>query len=152
MTTGQLHDALAEMGGALLLETLEQWMNGQITPMAQNHGEATYSPMISRETGRVDWTHHAHVIHNHIRGTTPYPGAFTVFGDERIKLFASEVLTHEGHGTPGEILTMDRHGMTVQTGEGILRIGEIQLSGKKRMRVEAFLLGNDSLVGSHLGR
>lgn len=155
-TVGQLHDELAQIGGDLLVETLIGVQAGQIKPIPQDHEKATMSTLIHRETGRIHWGRTAGEIHNQIRGTNPYPGAFTNLGDARIKLFSSRVneeseknLKHPGK--PGQILFMDERGMLVQALEGSLWVEEIQLPGKKRMTVRDFLLGHDPFTGQILG-
>ncbi|QSX08747.1 methionyl-tRNA formyltransferase [Alkalibacter rhizosphaerae] len=151
MTTGELHDALAVIGAELLLETLFKFKNSEITPLPQVDEDATISPMIYRETGRVDWKDPAKKIHDQIRGTTPYPGAFTTMGEQRIKLFSSELMDEEAVGEPGEIVAMDPSGIVVQTGRGTLLIREIQVPGKKRLPVAEYLKGHDAWTGTALG-
>lgn len=155
-TVGELHDELAQLGGDLLLETLYGIKEGRIKPIPQDNEKATMSTLIHRETGRILWERGASEIHDQIRGTTPYPGAFSFLGVERIKLFSSRLNEKEDEptnpqGKPGEVLLMSDRGMLVQTMDGSLWIDEIQWPGKKRMSVKDFLLGHESFVGMILG-
>lgn len=152
MTIGELHDALALSGAELLVETLEKFARGEIEPKAQNHEIATVTTLIDRETGRISWEDSAEKIHDQIRGTTPYPGAFSMLDEKRIKLFSSTVAERESVGEPGEILDTGKQGILVQTGKGTVLIKEIQLPGKKRMKVEDYMRGHGILTGCRLGR
>jgi len=86
-TAGELHDRLAAAGADLLSLTLELWSENRITPVPQNHEEATYAPMLKKSDGHVDWGKRAEQIDCLVRGMTPWPGAFTFLGDRRIKIF-----------------------------------------------------------------
>ena len=101
-TAGELHDRLAALGADLLLETLEGLQRNEVERKAQDHSAATYAPQLDRETGRVDWNSDAKSIYNLIRGTNPWPGCYTVYKGERMKLWEAKVL--EQSRTAGKVL------------------------------------------------
>ncbi|HAE61148.1 MAG TPA: methionyl-tRNA formyltransferase [Eubacteriaceae bacterium] len=149
MTTGCLHDIISKEGAKLLIDTLRDYAAGKIKPEKQNEDEATYTKMINRDTGKIDWSKSSAEIHNLVRGTFPYPGAFALLKGERIKLSNSKVLDAklDTKILPGTILDAGSEGLIVKTGNGALSFEEIQIPGKKRMKVSDYARGNESLIG-----
>ncbi len=150
-TAGQLHDRLAIMGAELLTETLCKLQKGGITPAAQDNKMATYAPQMDRSTGKVDWVLDARSIYNLIRGTNPWPGCYTLYNGERMKLFSARVLDQHSRGICGEITGMESGGMVVQTGRGRILITEIQMPSSRRMTVDEYVRGNSISMGRILG-
>ncbi|MBF7095858.1 methionyl-tRNA formyltransferase [Alkalibacter mobilis] len=153
MTTSELHDELAKLGAALLVDTLNQIASNRLVPEKQNHDAATYTQKINRETGKIQWEKSAKEIHDLIRGTYSYPGAFSYLNGERVKLSASQILEKEDKpefekAKPGTILGIDKRGMSIRTGTGLLLIKEIQFPGKKVMSVEEYSRGHKDLTGA----
>ena len=146
-TAGELHDRLAAAGADLLSLTLELWSENRITPVPQNHEEATYAPMLKKSDGHVDWGKRAEQIDCLVRGMTPWPGAFTFLGDRRIKIFAVESLPTETDAPPGTILPGFPDELRVATGRGVLAILELQGASGKRMPVRDFLMGSPVTPG-----
>ena len=151
-TGGSLFDRLAETGAALAVRTLVVLEAGSVTPVPQDADAATYTRMIKKEDGRIDFAESARAIECRIRAMNPWPSAYTKLGNKTLKLWEAEVLSEAGGaGAPGEIRTVDKTSFTVQTGDGLLRIKEVQLEGKKRMACGAFLRGYDLQPGTMLG-
>lgn len=145
-TAGDLFSVLAEMGGRLLLKTLPEYLAGRITPVPQDHTQATYAPTLKKEDERLDFSLSAKQLYNRIRGLNPWPVAYATLNGERIKIWWSETVAGEAGEAPGTILSAAPAGIDVATGEGILRLTEIQPAGKKRMTAEEYLRGNQSLA------
>lgn len=152
-TMGEVHDALSEMGGRLIIKTIEALRNGTLTRTPQNHGEATYAPMVSREDGIIDWSRPAGAIHNLVRGMNPFPAASTVLNGEKLKIFVTAADTERsaGNAAPGTVLSADSRGIAVAAGEGILIIKELQGPSAKRMTAAAYLNGHSIEKGTVLG-
>jgi methionyl-tRNA formyltransferase len=153
MTMGEVHDALAEMGGRLIIKTVEALRNGTLTRTPQNHAEATYAPMVSKEDGIIDWSRPAGEIHNLVRGMNPFPAASTVFNGEKLKIFvtAADMGRSAGNAAPGTVLTADAGGIAVAAGEGVVIIKELQGPSAKRMTAGAYLNGHPIKEGTVLG-
>ncbi len=139
-TTGALHDRLATLGASALREAVEWLREGRAPRIPQNHALATYAPSLKREHTRLDWTWHARRVANFIRGLDPWPSAETAWGGMELKIFGASL--GEGHGRPGQILSLDSKGALVAAGEGTVRITEIQPPGKRRMKAYEFSLGH----------
>lgn len=152
--TGQtLHDRLAEMGAALLLETIPGWIEGRIPEQPQPEG-ATYARKIEKADGLIVWEEPAVEIWRKVRAFMPWPGAFTFLenaGRRRmIKIWEAHPVA--GKGSPGVILSATREGIDVGTGETLLRIVGLQAEGKKRMTAQEFLAGNPISPGQVFSR
>lgn len=145
MTTGELHDKLAEISGPVLIKTLKLLEEGTLVSTKQDHSKATYAAMVNRDTGHIDWNKSAMEIHNLIRGTNPFPSAYTTYnGGERVKIHKSIVSSQKAttQGVPGTVIKADKDGIDVITGHGVLRIIEIQADGAKRMAAGDFINGH----------
>lgn len=147
---GGLETRLAEVGAKLLLKTVAGLSAGSIRPVPQEHDKATYAAMISREDELISWTWPAREIHNRIRALSPFPGAYTIFQGERLKLYRSRVVEESGQGQEGVFLFATSDGLVVQTGQGALEILEVQKAGKKRMAAREFIKGYPLVQGSRL--
>jgi len=148
-TGGSLHDRLAQIAPAALLEALDQLAAGTAPRIPQDSALATYSPKLTREDGKIDWTEPAEVIERKIRAFDPWPGAYTRlrYASDKVqnlKIFRAAVIEHQA-GDPGSVsLPNDR--VIVTTGRGALRLEELQLEGKRRMRASEFLRGFSSPI------
>lgn len=143
MTTGELHDQLSEAGAQLLIETLAMLEDGNIQRTPQNHEESTYAPMLKREHEKINWHDSAPGVHNKIRGLNPWPGAYTTFNQQIIKLRGS-LVAHgkKGKTKPGEILEIvKKHGVLVATGDGAVFLTHFQPQGKQVMDSDSFING-----------
>ena len=148
-TAGELHDALSELGAGMIVEALSALESGTLQCLAQDDENATYAAKIKNAETRIDWSEPAKVVHNHIRGLSPYPGAWFELAlngrGERVKVLGSRLA--EGDGAPGALLDED---LTVACGEGAVRLAKVQRAGKKPMSADAFLRGIDLPVGTVL--
>ena len=143
MNAGELHDVLKDVGGELLIETIEGMEAQKVLPKKQNESIASYAPMLNRKTGLINWEDNAENIHNKIRGLYPWPGSYTFYEGVKLKVTKSNYINENKDGTIGEILGISDEGIEVQTGKGILVINEIQMPGKRKMLVKDYLLGNN---------
>lgn len=129
-TAGALGERLAGIGAALLAETLPAYVDGTIAPVPQDDALATYAPKITTDEAHIDWSRSATEIHNLVRGLNPAPGAWSTLRGGRIKLHAVTPV-EDGDLGPGEI--GGEAELLVGTGDGALRLDEVQPAGKKRM-------------------
>lgn len=148
-TAGELHDRLMVLGAELILPTLRRLDAGSIEPQPQDDRAATYAPMMSKDTGRIDWTHSAIDIANLIRGTNPWPGAWTTHRGARIKLHLAQAVADRKNDEPGTVTLADKD-LEVACGTGILRCLQIQAPGGRAMSTTDFLNGYDLSVGERL--
>ena len=150
-TGGSLFDKLSTLGGELLIETMEKIEAGDIHPEKQDDSQAgEYARTLDKALGNVDFSMSAAAIERLIRGLNPWPSAYTFYNGKTMKLWKAEVVSGTD-AKPGEIISVDKQSFTVQTGEGGLRILELQLEGKKRMDAGSFLRGCALNVGEMLG-
>jgi methionyl-tRNA formyltransferase len=137
-TAGSLHDRLAGMGAALLVETVENLVADRAEAATQDDALATYATKIEKAEGRIDWGAPAGAIHRQVRAFAPVPGAFFDLAGERIKLLAAAPEADCDGDAPGAVLD---DGLLVACGEGALRLLRLQREGKAAMDAEAFLRG-----------
>ena len=150
--TGEsLHDKLSLAGGELILETLEKLSSGTAVRTKQDDSLSCYAGMLTKELGRIDWNWSAERIERLIRGLNSWPSAYTAFGKKTLKIWDADVEDTASGKLPGEVVSVAKDHFSVQTGKGLLVIKEVQLQGKKRMPVSAFLLGNHVEDGMRLG-
>ncbi|MBF0749290.1 methionyl-tRNA formyltransferase [Mammaliicoccus lentus] len=145
-TVGEVHDKLATLGTELLKKTLPTIFNGTNDSIVQDDSLATFASNISREDERIDWTKDAQTIHNHIRGLSPWPVAYTTMDGKNLKLWRSEIVENV-KGEPGEIIETTKDAMIVATGsEDGVALTEIQLAGKKRVKTRDYISGLQSKI------
>lgn len=150
-TGGSLHDKLAVLGGRLIVQALEMIEAGTASREPQDASQSTYVGMLKKEDGKIDFTMSACSIERLIRGLNPWPSAYTSLDGKVLKIWQADVLEGETTGACGEIIQVTKDAIIVQTGEGHLAIQELQLEGKKRMSVDAFIRGYEVNVGTKLG-
>lgn len=150
-TFGSLRDRMSLVGAKVLEETLEKIQSGSVERIEQNHNEATYAPMIEKETGHINWEKGSDEIINLIKGMDPQPGAFCIYKDEVLKVWkAVKVEDKYESANIGEIVDINKKGFIVKTNDGALLITEIQAKGGKRMTTDAYLRGHEIEKGSVL--
>ena len=142
---------LQVLGRDLLLEMLPAYIKGENKGEVQNEDEVTYAWNIKHEEEQIDWTKTSREVFNHIRGLYPSPATFTYLDGEVVKVFVSEIVNEDKQLEPGTIVDCKK-GITVACGKGLLKIKELQVSGKKRMDAQSFLNGSKlDLLGKKLG-
>jgi methionyl-tRNA formyltransferase len=149
ITAGELHEKLAPLGAEALQAGLRELRAGTLAPVKQDHARATAAPMLTKETGRVDFAAGARAVRDLVRGCDPWPTAFTTLGDEALKLFRPRIVS--GAGTPGVVMGADRDGLIIGCGEDAIAFAELQLPGKKRLSAQALLAGRPIPTGTKLG-
>jgi len=145
MTAGQLHDALARLGAGLMARALGAIERGtlQLTPQPANG--VTYAAKIDKAETRIDWRKPWNTVHDHIRGLSPFPGAWCEMSGERVKVLRTT--KGEGSGAPGTALDGR---LTVACADGAVRIVELQKAGGRPMKAEEFLRGAAVPPGTRL--
>lgn len=156
-TYGTLYDKLKKLGGKAIVETLEKIADG-IIPREKQSDNCSYAPMIEKSLGNIDWDKSALSIRNLIRGLNPMPGAYTKLDESIMKIWKAEVLNlqnfSEKYGElnfaiPGTVLIANsKDGLFVSTGEGVLKIEELQMTNSKRMLAVDYLRGHEIKEGS----
>jgi methionyl-tRNA formyltransferase len=132
------------------MDTLPRWLRGEIEPRPQDHGQATYSRIIAKEDGLIDWSQSAVEIWRRSRAYYPWPSTYTYWRGKLLKVLRAEALPHwSGEGDPGQVIALDEG--AVVTGEGALLLREVQLAGKRALSAENFTRGQRDFVGSVLG-
>ena len=150
---GELTDRLAVMGAQLLIETIRALEAGTLARTPQDHAAATYEPKMDKELGRIDWSKSAQELDWLVRGTTPWPGAFTTLGEQTIKVFELDILDGPASGAPGEIVAADaKRGLVVSCGDHDVALAQIQMPGAKRMNAKDYLRGHTMETGVCLGK
>ncbi len=151
-TAGELHDRLAEMAGKFVINTLEALAQGRLEERLQDDRLASYAPKIDRGMALVDWRLPAVEIAALIRALDPWPGATTTLSGKRIKLFSGRVIRGDAApGVPGLVVRKGESVFQVETGNGLVEIGALQVEGKKRLPAGVFLKGFPMEEGTLLG-
>ncbi len=154
-TRATLTERLSHVGAELLVETLPAYMAGELEPRPQADKEATFADRLRKEDGELDWSRTAMELDRKVRAFTPWPGTFTFWEGRRLKVLeASPLPEWAGDVAPGTVVEAGGRGAScaVATGEGALRLEEVQLAGKRAMAMGPFLRGRRGFVGSRLGR
>lgn len=140
----EFHDRLSALGAETLLETLKMVEAGTAPRTPQNSEAATYAPIMTKTLGKIDWSKDAASIKNLVRGTCPWPGAFSSYNGKSFKIFEADVNMEGNHEDkePGTITAVNKDSFTVACGSGSLDIRELQFENEKRMSVEAYLRGH----------
>ncbi len=136
-TTGSLHDKLKALGAEAILPAIDGYVSGALTSMPQDDKDISYAHKIDKQEARLDWHRPAEELRNHIHGLSPFPGAYGMAGDERIKMLQAEVT--EGTGPAGQLIKAP---MIIACGDGkALRILKAQRAGKGPMNADDLLRG-----------
>ncbi len=151
MTGGELHDELSRLGAELLREILPDIERALENALPQDDEKATYAPMIFKQDGVVDFSRTAEEIERQIRALDPWPGAFTSYNGDTMKLWGALPLDKPSEAAYGTVCAVSAEGIEVACGGGTLLVTEIQVPGKRRMAVGDFLRGNKIEKGVVLG-
>lgn len=140
-TYGELYTRLSQSGAKLLLKTVNAIKDGTVPRTEQDESEATHAPMLTKETGHINWTKSADEVLNLIRGTNPWPMSYAMYGDEMMKVFGVK----KGSGfdaPPGKIRIVNKK-LEISCGKDSVVVDEIQFKGGKRLTVASYLNGHD---------
>ncbi|KAF1304115.1 methionyl-tRNA formyltransferase [Enterococcus saccharolyticus] len=151
---GTMFDKLSALGKDLLLETLPKIIDGSLQPVPQEEDKVTFSPNITREQEAIDWSKTAEAIDCQVRGMRPWPIAFTMYGDQRWKLWAVTPLEETTTQAPGTIIHRSKKELWIACGQGtVLAINTLQPAGKGQQEITAFLngTGQQVAVGQQVG-
>jgi len=147
-TRAHLTEKLAYLGAELLLEALPRWFAGEIQPQPQDDALASYAPLLKKEDGEIDWVRPAVAIERMVRAYAPWPGTYTHWQGQRLKVLRARPLDQR-RGKVGEVIESPE-GVAVVAGEGALLLEEVQLAGKRAMSTEDFVRGQWEFIGAHL--
>lgn len=145
-----LQDRMAALGGEAISEALAAIKNGTAARTIQDDSLASYAPMINKTDGLVDWDKTVAQMINQVRALDPWPGAYTMYDGNPLKIWRAEPLKnlHEGPGAePGTVLTADNNGLTVRCGDGAVLLTELQGPNGKRMPAGDYLRGREIKIG-----
>ena len=146
--TGEsLFERLSELGGPLVLETLKRAEEGTLKPVPQDDEKSTYAKMLTKELGKLDFSWDAKRLEQYVRGLNSWPSAYTYFRGKMLKIWKAEVVDRNTDAAKGTVAEVEKNSFSIQTGDGLLRLLEIQLEGKKRMNAGDFLRGMQVQIG-----
>ena len=142
-TGGSLHDRLAELGAEALLASLPGLRDGSLGAEPQDDALANYANKLDKQEARIDWRQSAEQIDRQVRAFNPWPVAQCLYGDKAMRIWSSECLAGGDNGSPGQVVETGKSFIDVATGEGVLRIIELQMPGKRAMSAGDFLNAHD---------
>ena len=149
-TAVDVFECLADVGAGLMVKTLHRLECGTLTPVEQNHAEATHAPILKREDGWIDFSRTAQQVYNRWRGFQPWPGAYTTLRQK--KFIAHTMRPAPGvSGTPGELLVEQGRMFAACGDRTAVELLEVQAEGKRRMSAAEFLRGFQIQCGERLG-
>ena len=148
-TVGELHDVLSNLGAELLLKTLPSIFEGTNKRIKQDETKVTLAKIIKKEEEVIDFNDSSINIYNKVRGLNPYPGAYTILDNKRIKIYKARIESNSSNMKPGTIIDVLKDGIVVKTGDGSVVIEVLKIEGKKEMNAREFLNGikGDTLIG-----
>jgi methionyl-tRNA formyltransferase len=152
-TTGSVDLKLSRIGAEMLIETIPLWVQGQIVPQPQDKSKATYSRMITKEDGEIEWRLSTVELWRRIRAFEPWPGCYTIWNGKRIKLVKVLPLYGKESDEPGKVISLPAGKpvkVGVKTGDGVLGLIEVQMEGKREMTAEEFVRGQRDFIGGNL--
>ena len=147
-TAGDLHDRLARLGADLMVRALGAIERGSLTLTPQPEAGVTYASKIGKDETRISWARPWQEVHDHIRGLSPFPGAWFEIAGEGARIKVLRTTKGEGTGVPGTVLDDQ---LTVACADGAVRILELQRAGRQAMKAGEFLRGTSVAVGTRLG-
>lgn len=152
MTADELSVELGKLAAHVVRADLQRAVEGAIEATSQAHEEATLAPILKKEDGRIAWEKPARAVHNHIRGMTSWPGAFTSSEGKTLKVLASRVASEGGaRGQAGAVIAADKRGIEVACGEGSILVLRAQAEGRKPLGAVELVAGRTIRAGTTLG-
>lgn len=153
-TAGELHDKLAEVGAEIVLQTVRLMELGKAQPRRQDHALASPAPKIMKEQCKIEWKSSAQQVHNFVRGLSPAPCAWTKHRETQLKIYRTSLISSipapSGIREAGDVVHAGGEDFIVQTGDGVVKLLELQQEGKKRLPVGEFLRGYAARSGDKL--
>ncbi|WP_319561505.1 methionyl-tRNA formyltransferase [Marispirochaeta sp.] len=151
-TTGELTAKAASEGSEAMLKAVRGLEDGSLQAVPQRHQDASYSRLLSKEDGIIDWHQPAEHISRMVRAFNPWPGAYTSFQNQKLTIWEAQVIPENSGADSGKVTAVDRkRGILIQTGEGLLAVRALQLQGKKHLPWQSFVNGVRGIEGSILG-
>ena len=152
ITYPELTEQLARLGGDLLVRTLPNWLVKQIEPTPQDHSKATFTKLITKQDGQINWSLPAKQIMAMIRAYTPWPSAYTNWQGQKLTIWQASIFStiNNKEYLPGRIFLTDQQKLAISCGQNNLIIDELQLAGKNKMASMEFLRGRPQIIGSQL--
>ncbi|MCD6096785.1 methionyl-tRNA formyltransferase [bacterium] len=152
ITAPELSSKLAYLSAKTLLKTIPLWLNKKITPIPQKDSQATYTKIIQKKHGEINWNNSAEFIERMTRAFTPWPSAYTKWDNKIIKILKAKVVKNQiKKTTPGRVFLNENKEFCIGTGQGILIVEKIQIQGKKPVSAKDFLNGYQQIIGAILG-
>ena len=152
MTADELGVALGQLAAELVGRDLPRIVRGELTAEPQDHAAATLAPILEKENGRIDFARPARAVHDHVRGMTPWPGAFTSVEGKTLKILESRIGSETaGAAPPGTVIVAGKRGIEIACGAGSLSILRAQLEGRKPLGAAELLGGRALREGQILG-
>ncbi len=151
-TGGSLHDKLAAAGAELCVRTLKGLEEKTVVSEPQGESPTAYARMLDKKLGNIDWSRDAGSIERLVRGLNPWPSAYTNWDGKVMKIWEAKAEKRETEtgGVPGTVISVEKDGFCVETGDGVLKVLALQIPGKKRMDADAFLRGYEIAEGTVL--
>jgi len=151
-TADELAIELGLLAADVVRRDLARVVSGELTPTAQDHTAATMAPILEKDHGRIAWEKSARAVHDHVRGMTSWPSAFTTLQGKNLKVLESRIGEESGaHATPGTVLSATKQGIDVACGTGTLRVLRAQLEGRKALSAADLVAGRTLREGMTLG-
>ncbi|HEX8918218.1 MAG TPA: methionyl-tRNA formyltransferase [Chloroflexota bacterium] len=148
VTAGELTESLADLAAMILVEDLPAWINGTMEPKPQDETKATYTRLLAKSDGALDWEEPAHVLARRVLAYNPWPGAYSGWNGRQLRLLRADSLA--GQEQPGKVIGADADGVLIGSREGILRVTELQLTGGRPLSARDFIAGHRDIVGAVL--
>lgn len=143
-TAGELHDILMELGSRTVVETLQMIEQGKVQPIHQKEGEFNPAPKLNKEICRIQWNNPLEKVYNHIRGLSPYPGAWTILDNDgqqtEVKIYKANMIPEQHQLLPGSVVAAKKN-LRVAVANGFLEITDLKMAGKRRMDAISLLNG-----------
>lgn len=141
-TLETLFEKMQKFGAEVLLNMLPSFFAGALNAIAQNEAEVSYAPNITRTQQKIDWSQKSEEIFNHVRAFNPMPATFTIINDVSVKIFAVEIVENQ-HSIlePGTVIFAEKAVCYIKTGDGVIAVTDLQISGKKRQNIQEVMQG-----------
>ncbi len=149
-TTASLGSGLSSLAAKKIIDVIKSYTTGTITPQRQDHSQATFTKMIQKTDGAIDWSESAENIERKVRAYTPWPGTYTYWNKKLLKVIEANATNEKSDEKPGTFVDLGNKEYGVQTGNGVLVLKKVQLEGKKPLVTSDFIIGNNSIIGNIL--